>query len=135
MRQDVWNLRAGRCLRVLTRAFFAATKETFRVVHYGVMGNHIHLLVEAADRRALARGMQGLGIRIARGLQKVMGRVGHVIKERYHAHVLKTPMEVKRARVYLLDNARKHYGLVVDDWCVSRQVVVAPQTWLMRMVC
>ena len=31
----------------------------FRLVHYAVMGNHVHLIVEAADRVKLARGMQG----------------------------------------------------------------------------
>jgi putative transposase len=135
MRGDVWHLRAQRCLGVLKRAFWAGSKERFQVVHYSVMGNHIHLLVEASDRRALSLGMQGLGIRIARSLQKVMGRLGHVMKERYHAHILKTPMEVKRARLYLLNNARKHYGLVIPDWCSSQVAVRAPRTYLLRQVC
>jgi putative transposase len=135
MRRDVWNLRANRCLRLLTREFLAASREHFQVVHYAVMGNHIHLLVEAGDRRALSLGMQRLGIRIARALQRVMGRRGHVMKERYYAHILTTPLEVARARRYLLDNARRHYGLTVDDWCVSRAPLQAPRTWLLRLVC
>jgi REP element-mobilizing transposase RayT len=135
MRADVCNLRRRRCLRVLQRSFVAATKESFRVVHYAVMGNHVHLLVEADDRRRLSRGMQGLGIRIARALQRVMGRRGHVMKERYHAHILKTPMEVKRARLYLLGNARKHHGVRGEDWCASRVAVQRPRTFLLRLVC
>ena len=74
------------------------------------MGNHIHLIVEAPDRKALTRGMQGLGVRIARALNRVMKRHGRVVSDRYHAHILKTPSEVKRARHYLLTNARHHYG-------------------------
>jgi len=120
---------------VLQRAFLSATKDSFRVVHYAVMGNHVHLLVEADDRRRLSLGMQGLGIRIARALQRVMGRRGHVLKERYHAHILKTPMEAKRARLYLLNNARHHYGLRVDDWCASQMPVQLPRTFLLRRVC
>jgi putative transposase len=135
MRQDVWNLRAGRCLRALTPEFLAARRDSFQVVHYAVMGNHIHLLVEASDRRALSLGMQRLGTRVAHALQRVMGRRGHVMKERYHAHILTTPLEVVRARRYLLDNARKHYGLHVDDWCVSRAPLQAPRTWLLRRQC
>jgi putative transposase len=134
MRGDVWNLRARRCLRVLQRAFRRGSKDDFQIVHYSVMGNHIHLLVEASDRRALALGMQGLGIRIARGLQAVMGRRGHVIKERYHARILETPTEVKRVRLYLLDNARRHYGLLVPDWCASQTPVHAPRTYLLRQL-
>jgi putative transposase len=135
MRGDVWNLRAQRCLGVLKRAFLAGSKESFHVVHYSVMGNHIHLLVEAQDRRALSRGMQGLGIRIAKALQKVMDRLGHVIKERYHAHILKTPLEVKRARLYLLNNARHHFGLTIPDYCSSQTPVLPPRTYLLRMAC
>jgi putative transposase len=135
MRGDVWNLRAQRCLGVLKRAFLAGSKESFQIVHYSVMGNHIHLLVEATDRRALSRGMQGLGIRIAKALQKVMDRLGHVIKERYHAHILKTPIEVKRARLYLLNNARHHFGLTIPDYCSSQAPVLQPRTYLLRMAC
>jgi len=135
MRGDVWNLRAQRCLSVLQKAFLAGSKESFQIVHYSVMGNHIHLLVEATDRRALSLGMQGLGIRIARALQKVMGRRGHVLKERYHAHILKTPLEVKRARLYLLNNARHHYGLTIPDYCASQTPIQPPRTYLLRMAC
>jgi REP-associated tyrosine transposase len=135
MRGDVWNLRARRCMRVLAPAFLAATKETFRVVHYSVMGNHIHLLVEAQDRRALSTGMQGLGVRVARRLNAVMGRRGHVLEERFHAHILRTPTEVARARRYLLHNARQHYGLIVDDWCASQTALQPPRTYLLRQVC
>ena len=135
MREGVWNLRAQRCLGVLQRAFLAGSKQSFQIVHYSVMGNHIHLLVEAEDQRSLSRGMQGLGIRIAKGLQKVMGRLGHVIKERYHAHILKTPTEVKNARRYLLNNAHHHFGLTVDDWCASQTPLLPPRTYLLRMAC
>ena len=135
MRGDVWHLRAQRCLGILTRAFLKSSKESFHVVHYAVMGNHIHLLVEAEDRRALSLGMQGLGIRIAKGLQKLMGRLGHVLKDRYHAHILKTPIEVKHARLYLLNNARHHFGLTIPDWCASQTPLRVPRTYLLRMEC
>jgi hypothetical protein len=79
--------------------------------------------------------MQGLGIRVACALQRVMGRRGHVLKERYHAHTLKTPLEVKRARLDLANNARHHYGLKVADWCASQTPVRPPQTFLLRRAC
>ena len=135
MRRDVWNLRAKRCLGLLQKAFLAGSKESFQIVHYSVMGNHIHLLVEAQDRRSLSLGMQGLGIRIAKALQKLMGRRGHVLKERYHAHILKTPIEVKRARLYLLNNARHHFGLTIPDYYTSQTPVLLPRTYLLRMAC
>ena len=39
---------------------------TFRLCHYAVLNDHLHLICEAANRTALARGLQGLLIRIAK---------------------------------------------------------------------
>jgi REP element-mobilizing transposase RayT len=135
MDREVWNLRSRRCFSVMQRAMYAgALRFGFRLVHYAVMGNHVHLLVEAPDRKALGRAMKGLGVRIARALNRVMKRRGRVIGDRYHAHILKTPSEVKRARSYLLTNAREHYGYRFADPFVSRVAVVAARTWLLARV-
>lgn len=133
MRQGVWKLRTGRCFTALARAFWGgANRFGFRLVHYSVQGNHVHLLVEAADQRSLSRGMNGLGVRVAKGLNRVMGRRGKVLDDRYHGHILRTPTEAQRARAYLLQNARRHYGLVGADPYASRRALVAPETFLMR---
>ncbi|MGZ5039090.1 MAG: transposase [Usitatibacter sp.] len=133
MSAGVWNLRTRRCFRVLERAMYAgAVRFGFRLVHYSVMGNHVHLIVEAPDRKALGRAMKGLGVRIAKALNRVMGRSGPVIGDRYHAHVLRTPSEVKRARGYLLTNAQHHYGHTGEDAYASVRPVIAPRTWLLR---
>jgi hypothetical protein len=79
-----------------------------RLVHWSVLGNHMHLIVEACDRHALARGMQGLGVRLARALNRCWGRAGRVLADRYHAHVLRSPREVRNALAYVLENAAKH---------------------------
>jgi hypothetical protein len=68
----------------------------------------IHVLVEASDERALTRGMTGLAVRIARGINKLFRRVGAVFSDRFHARILTTPREVRNALVYVLQNARKH---------------------------
>ncbi len=133
MERGVWNLRTRRCFGVLQRAMYAgAVRFGFRLVHYSVMGNHVHLIVEAPDRRALSRAMKGLGVRIARALNRVMKRSGRVVGDRYHAHILRTPSEVKRARNYLLTNARHHYGQVGGDPFASVRAVVGALTWLLR---
>ena len=96
----------------LLRECFRAGRERFgfRLVHYCVLANHLHLIVEAKDRQALTRGMQGLLIRIARGLNRLWKREGGLFAERYHAHILKTPREVCNALAYVLHNAWKHMG-------------------------
>ena len=68
-------------------------------------------MVEASDRAALSRGMQGLGVRIARALNRLWRRQGKVLADRYHAHVLNSPREVRTALAYVLHNARKHRAI------------------------
>ena len=111
--------------------YAGATRFGFRLVHYAVMGNHVHLLVEAPHRVALARAMKGLGVRIARRLNRVMKRQGRVMGDRYHAHILRTPAEVKRARTYLLTNARDTLRHPHADPFASERAVAAPRTWLL----
>ena len=56
--------------------------------------------------------MNGLGVRVAKGLNRVMGRSGKVLDERYHGHILRTPTEVRNARVRILTtNAERHFGV------------------------
>ena len=110
MLPHVWNLRARRCFKPILRCFVAGKDRFgFRLIEYTVLRNHIHLIVEVEDSRALARGMQGLMIRIAKALNRVMERRGKVFADRYHARPLRTPTEVKNpALLYVLDNARRH---------------------------
>jgi putative transposase len=79
-----------------------------RLCQYSVQSNHIHLIVEATETRALVRGMQGLAIRIARTINRKLGVRGAVFADRYHARALKTPLEVRHALRYVLQNAAHH---------------------------
>jgi len=109
VRREVWQLRSRRCLRVLEKAFRAAcTRFDTRLGHFSVQHNHVHMLVETVDARALARALQGMCIRMAKGLNRVMERKGTVFADRYHSRPLRTPTEVRRALVYVLCNGRKH---------------------------
>jgi hypothetical protein len=73
-----------------------------------MQSNHLHFVVEAADARSIARGMQGLLVRVAKALNRHWERRGRVLGDRYHARILRTPREVRTALVYVLQNARKH---------------------------
>jgi len=104
-------LRAKKPFAVIRKAIKAATEsgtEAFRIVHYSVQGNHLHLIVEAADARALGRGMQGLAIRIAKGVNRLLHRIGPVFVDRYHRHDLEGPRETRAAIAYVLQNFRRH---------------------------
>ena len=103
------NLRRRHCFDVL-RAAFARGKDRFRfrLTQFTVQGNHLHLLCEAKDKQALTRGMQGLSIRIARRLNRKVGRQGRLFAERYHARILRSPTEVRHALAYVINNSRHH---------------------------
>jgi REP element-mobilizing transposase RayT len=147
------NLRRGRAWEAVDAGIRSAEKDGFRVVHFSVQTNHLHLLVEAADAAALARGLQGLAIRIARGVNRAAGRRGKVWADRYHARVLKSPREVRHALAYVLQQARRHVdptrGIIEPGWIDPRSsgrwfdgwrekrapepdaAVSPPRTWLL----
>jgi putative transposase len=103
------QLRTRRRVRTIERAFRqGCDRPGFRLAHYTIQRHHLHLIVEAKSALALSRGMQGLSIRLAKGLNALWGRSGRVFADRYHARILKTPLEVKRALAYVLNNTRRH---------------------------
>lgn len=106
------GLRSLRTHRVFVavQAALAAGNERFgfRLAHFSVQRDHLHLLAEAKDRHALTRGVQGLSIRVAKAANRCLSRKGKLFADRYHARSLKTPREVRFALRYVLLNARKH---------------------------
>jgi REP element-mobilizing transposase RayT len=109
LRRGLPTLRQKRAYRAVYRAFVGGcSREGFRLVHYSVQRNHLHLLVEARDAQTLARSIQGLCVRLARKLNGVFGRTGSLFADRYHARSLGSPREVRNALRYVLCNARRH---------------------------
>ena len=109
VREGVPSLRTVRLVRELERSFAASCeRKDFRLCHYSIQTNHAHLIVEADSERALGCAMKSLGARISRAVNRVFGRSGPVLTDRYHLHVLRTPREVRNALAYVLLNARKH---------------------------
>ena len=158
IRAGIPSLRSVRFVREAERSFrVSCDRGDFRLVHYTLQHNHAHLIVEATDACALARGMKAIGSRLARAVNRVFGRRGPVLLERFHLRVLRTPLEVRRALAYVLLNARRHaervkYTLGVDPgssgrwfdgWtrlpssqrpgAASVAAVAAARTWLLRV--
>jgi len=122
-------------------------KEGFRIVHWSVQSNHLHAIGEADDVRFLSRGMQGLGVSLAKRINKVSGRQGAVFDDRFFARALSTPRQVATARDYVLRNSEVHEKRLGHD--VSRPgfdafssvecavywpgLSAEPQTWLLAV--
>ncbi len=103
------SLRRSRVYRVLRSCFLkGCDRKGFRLVHFSVQSNYLHLLCEAESQERMVRGLQGLFVRIAKALNRLWSRRGSVFADRYHDHVLRTPLEVRNALSYILNNARRH---------------------------
>ena len=109
--EGVPSLRERKLFRTVRRVLIAAAarfRQMFRIVEYSVQSNHIHLVVEARDRRELSRGMQGFGIRLAKNLNLRLQRSGSILSDRYHARALRSPTETLRALRYVRQNTHLH---------------------------
>jgi putative transposase len=139
--RGTWNLRSQRCYRPIAAALAEVRRRSgVRVIHFSVQHNHLHLIVEAEGRRALSTAMRALLIRIARGLNAVMGASGRRIDDRYHEHVLKTPSETRNAILYVIGNRAVHlarWGKAVrtnvDEFSSlrSEELIRPPESWLL----
>jgi REP element-mobilizing transposase RayT len=146
------GFRAERVHRLLRDAIRDTQRESFRIVHYSVQADHIHMIVEADDAASLSSGMRSFATRVAARVNRTLfgRRKGRVWADRYHRHDLTNPTEVRNALVYVLNNHLKHgeceVGLI--DPCSSApgwsgwmqnvppppypRAVAPPMTWLLR---
>ena len=140
-------LRSSRVFPAVSLALAAASHSGFRMLQFSVQDDHVHLIVEADDTQALRRGLRGLAIRVARAVNRALGRRGAVWGDRYHARALTSPRAVRHALVYVLMNLRKHHvggrgmdpcssAKFFDGWREpvrtesARAPVVRARTWL-----
>jgi REP element-mobilizing transposase RayT len=107
--RDVGRLRRRDAYRAVRAAVATCLgRRDFRIVHLSIQSNHVHLLVEADDKRALANGLRAFMISGAKRLNAVRGRRGQVFTQRYHAVQIGTPLQARRALAYVLNNWRRH---------------------------
>jgi len=144
------SLRDATVFTAVRRALAASSTGEFRLLHFSVQADHLHLLVEADSHSVFTRGCQGLATRVAKAVNRLLRRRGAVWADRYHARDLATPSEIRRALGYVLQNWRKHLpgarGLDPRSsaaWFSGWRTAVArrsapspmrpPRTWLARL--
>jgi REP element-mobilizing transposase RayT len=96
--------------RTLLIAMRDTNREAFRIAHYSIQENHVHLIVESKDSASLSSGVRGLMVRIARRVNRLLFRRGRFWTDRWHGRDLEGPRQVRNALVYVLQNHRKHGG-------------------------
>src|SRR6266705_1033885 len=111
---DVGNLRRRFTYKAIREATYTtALREDFRIVHLSIQRTHLHLIVEADHKAALASGMQGFQISAAKHLNAAISRGkpgprrrGTVFPDRYHAEIITSPRQARHAIRYVRSNWR-----------------------------
>ena len=110
VQDDVPSMRSHKLIHDLKDSLARGRERgDFRIVHYSIQRDHVHMIVEADGSEALGRGMNAVSLRIARSVNRVFGRKGRVLLGRYHARFLKSLKQVRHAIAYVLLNSRKHF--------------------------
>ncbi len=145
------SLRTERLDEEIREAVRRTHRDDFRVVHYSVQADHVHMIVEAEDNASLSAGMKSFAVRVALRVNHVLRRRrGHVWADRYHRRDLRSPSQVRSTLVYVISNHLKHgevdVGLIdpcssarwFDGWMHAPDPppepspTTSPQTWLLE---
>jgi REP element-mobilizing transposase RayT len=152
------SLRNQFVMHTVLRAFRDSNSNHFRIVHYSVQDNHVHIIVEAESGARLSSGVRGLMVRVARRVNRLLFRRGQFWADRWHGRALTNPRQVRNALVYVLQNHRKHARIerahsasnALDprssaEWfdgfrdplpsafrSIGPPSIVLPRTWLLR---
>ena len=126
---EVGSLRKRDVFQAIGEATVVVAKhDQFRIVHMSIQSNHVHLIVEAASKVALKKGMQSFQISAAKLINRAVGlrsgvrRKGQVFTDRYNARALTSPRAVRKALCYVLNNWRhhdEHQRKMARDWKVD----------------
>jgi putative transposase len=144
------SLRSPRVFGALRDAIARASVDRFRVIHFSIQQDHAHFIVEGDEARRARGGVHGLAIRLALAVNRVLGRKGKVVGDRYHARQLTTPRHMRMSMIYVLLNFRKHLrapagidprssGQHFSGWQASpaatdvAPATVEPGTWMARV--
>jgi len=102
-RRTIWKAIRGALLH-------SAGRDDFRIVHMSLQGNHIHLVCEADNKKALSSGVWGFEISAARQINGITGRSGEVFPDRYHVRSMSSLRQTRNCVSYVLNNWRHHRG-------------------------
>ena len=113
----VGYLRKWHYYRAVRQALFAVVdRMDFRIVHFSIQGNHLHLVCEAENKGALAVGLKAFQCSAAQRINRAASRRagkkirGTVFADRYHATAIRTVKHLRNVLAYVLNNFR-HHGL------------------------
>jgi hypothetical protein len=88
VRDGIASLRTPAVLALIHDALEESSPKprTFRITRSSILEDRLELVVRARDRIALSRGVQSIGVRLARRLNTHLGLRGKLWRERFDLH-------------------------------------------------
>lgn len=112
LRIGIPSIRRKPALRAFQRAIQRAQDFGLHVLHYSILSNHIHMIVEAKDKKALRSGMSSIATSFAIASQRLFHIKGAIFHGRYHLKVIRTIRQMRNTLEYVLLNYCKHVDFV-----------------------
>ena len=121
------NLRSKEFFALFRHAVKTARLKGLKIVHYSIMHNHLHLLVEAGSNQELSKGMQSFALSFNKLVaNRVNARIKHLWQDRYFMRLLLSPREIKTALTYIIRNPQKKFHRSnMLDWYSSSLALVS----------
>jgi putative transposase len=85
----------------------------FKLYHWVLMNNHVHLLIETKENHSLSKLMQGINLAYTIWFNRKKGKVGHLWQDRYKSGVIERDTYLLECGRYIERNPVRA-GLVKD---------------------
>jgi hypothetical protein len=90
----------------------AANHEAFRVLHFSLQRDHVHLLVEADGSLGFRRGVQGLAVRLAKAVNRLLAPSARFFDGWRNVVAVKVAGPIARARTWLARVGWRRHGAI-----------------------
>jgi REP element-mobilizing transposase RayT len=110
------NLRSKVFYKEIRQGMKRARILGIRIIHFSVQRDHVHMLIEAENKKQLGESMRALSISLSKRFSFTLKKKVKALKNRYHLHILKSLQEIKNATNYILHNGQKHGITDVHDF-------------------
>ena len=79
-----------------------------KVIHFALVSNHIHFIVEADNNEDLSKGMRSFLISFAMKVNNSLKRKGSLFVDRFNMEVIRIPKRMRHLLSYVFKNNSKH---------------------------
>jgi REP element-mobilizing transposase RayT len=95
------------CAKIVAQAFEYFDKQRYRLDHWVIMPNHVHILVMPAEPHCLKEILHSWKSYTATAIHKHCGCTGQFWQHESFDHIVRSPLQLDKFRRYIAENAAK----------------------------